>query len=250
MSKKKVLGTCHLCGSYGELTFEHVPPRAAFNNRPVIPMSHDQAFNLRPEELPKGPIQQRGMGDYTLCSSCNNRTGHWYGSSFVDWCYEGLTILQRTGGKPTLYHASYSYPLRIIKQIATMFFTVCSEIFRSKNEELVRFVLNPEITGLSPKYRFFTYYNLEGRLRFSAPVGILDIYKGTSSFIAEITFPPFGYVMTLDSLPPDRQVVEISGFARYGYNELASISRRFPVLQTYMPMPGDYRPYNPALQTK
>ena len=85
MSKKKILGKCHLCGSYGELTFEHVPPRAAFNNRPVIPMSHDQAFNLRPEESPKGPIQQRGMGGYTLCSNCNNRTGHWYGSSFVDW---------------------------------------------------------------------------------------------------------------------------------------------------------------------
>jgi hypothetical protein len=78
----------------------------------------------------------------------------------------------------------------------------------------------------------------------------MDVYKGTSSFIAEISYPPFGYVMTLDSLPPDKQVVEISGFARYGYYELASISRRFPVLQTYMPMPGDYRPYDPALQTK
>jgi hypothetical protein len=248
--RKKVEGTCHLCGSYGELTYEHVPPRAAFNNRPVIPISHDQAFKLRPEEAPKGPIQQRGMGGYTLCATCNNNTGAWYGSSFVDWCYEGLSVLQRTGGKPTLYHVSYSYPLRILKQIATMFFSVCSEAFRAKNEELVRFVLNRHTTGLSPKYRFFTYYNLEGRLRYSEPIGIMDIYKHTSILVAEISFPPFGYVMTLGSPAPDKQLVDISGFSQYGYNELASISRRFPVLQTYMPIPGDYRPYDPALQTR
>jgi hypothetical protein len=246
--KKQVIGHCHLCGDYGELTFEHVPPRAAFNNRPVIPMSHDQVFQLRPEQAPKGPIQQRGMGDYTLCASCNNRTGGWYGTSFVDWCYEGLTVLRRTGGNPTLYHVSYSYPLRILKQIATMFFSVCSEGFRAKNDELVRFVLNPWITGLSPKYRFITYYNLQGRLRYSGPIGLMDIYKGTSSFIAEISFPPFGYVLTLDSPRPDKRLVDISSFSRYGYNELSSISRRFPVLPTYMPMPGDYRHYDPALQ--
>lgn len=246
MARKKVVGTCHICGFYGELTFEHVPPRAAFNNRPVVALSHDQVFELRPEDAPKGPIQQRGMGSYTLCASCNNKTGHWYGKNFVDWCYEGLIVLQRTGGKPTLYCASYGYPLRIIKQIATMFFSVCSEDFRVKSEELVRFVLNPEITSLSPKFRFFTYYNLHGRLRYSGPVAIMDTERGASSFMAEISFPPFGYVMALDSMPHDKQLVDISGFSRYGYNELASISRRLSVLQTYMPMPGDYRPYNPV----
>lgn len=118
-----------------------------------------------------------------------------------------------------------------------MFFSVCSEDFRVKSEELVRFVLNPEITGLSPKFRFFTYYNLHGRLRYSGPVAIMDTERGASSFMAEISFPPFGYVMALDSMPHDKQLVDISGFSRYGYNELASISRRLSVLQTYMPMP-------------
>jgi hypothetical protein len=247
MSKKNILGNCHLCGTYGNLTFEHVPPRAAFNDKPVIALSFDDAFELRPEDAPKGPVQQRGMGKHTLCADCNNKTGHWYGGSFVDWCYEGLTILQGSKGKPTLYHSSYSYPLRIIKQIATMFFTACSDGFASKNEELVRFVLNKKITGLSPKYRFYTYYNIEGRLRFSNIVGLINIEEGTSSFISEITFPPFGYVMSLDSVPEDKQLVEISAFANYGYYELASISRRFSLLQTYMPSPGDYRPYDPAL---
>jgi hypothetical protein len=29
-------GVCHLCGVFGPLTFEHVPPRAAFNDRGVL----------------------------------------------------------------------------------------------------------------------------------------------------------------------------------------------------------------------
>lgn len=248
MGKRKIEGRCHLCGTYGPLTFEHIPPAAAFNKYPVIPLSHDQMFKLRPEESPKGPIQRRGMGAYTLCERCNNDTGAWYGYNFAHWCYEGMAILKRSGGNPTLFHVSYSYPLRILKQIVTMFFSLSTEQFRQKNEELVRFVLNKEMKYLSPQYKFFTYYNLEGRLRCSAPIAVLDTEKHTTSAFAEITFPPFGYVMTLGTPPPDDRLVDISGFARYGYYEYASISRRFPVLPTYMPMPGDYRPYKPALQ--
>ena len=31
-----MIGTCRLCGARGELTFEHVPPKAAFNDRGVL----------------------------------------------------------------------------------------------------------------------------------------------------------------------------------------------------------------------
>jgi hypothetical protein len=29
-------GLCHICGKYGKLSFEHSPPEAAFNNRPLV----------------------------------------------------------------------------------------------------------------------------------------------------------------------------------------------------------------------
>ncbi len=28
-------GICHICGDYGKLFFEHIPPEAAFNNHRV-----------------------------------------------------------------------------------------------------------------------------------------------------------------------------------------------------------------------
>src|SRR3712207_733867 len=89
------VGICHICGASGPLTFEHVPPQKAFNNKPVIVLPFD-ASHLGPDPLAhgaKGRVQQRGLGDYTLCARCNSVTGSWYGGDFVDWCYQGAVIL-------------------------------------------------------------------------------------------------------------------------------------------------------------
>lgn len=59
----RVVGICHICGIHGPLSFEHVPPRSAFNDRPVAAMPFEQALHLGPDDkLPKGEVQQRGMG--------------------------------------------------------------------------------------------------------------------------------------------------------------------------------------------
>lgn len=31
-------------------------------------------------------------------------TGGWYGKSFVDWCYRGMDVLERSGGRPPLIY--------------------------------------------------------------------------------------------------------------------------------------------------
>jgi hypothetical protein len=199
-------------------------------------------FDLGPDDPPSGRIQQRGMGGHTLCGKCNSDTGGWYGSAFANWCYQGLDILIRADGKPSLIYPHYVLPLRVIKQVATMFFTVCGPEFRDHNDDLVGFVLNPERRYLPDNYGFYVYYNLEGTYRFASPVAILNMNRGNHvSFFSEITFPPFGYVMTLDSEPPDSRLFPIRHFARYGYNEFESFEMRLPVLPTFLSIPGDYR---------
>ncbi len=49
MAKKRREGTCHICGCYGPLSFEHIPPHAAFNDRPVIRVEFEQAMSLGPD---------------------------------------------------------------------------------------------------------------------------------------------------------------------------------------------------------
>src|ERR1700688_5296960 len=68
-------GTCCLCGSYGKLSFEHFPPRKAFNENPVLYSEiQDWLAGGNPDKF-SGRKQRRGVGAYTLCESCNNRTG-------------------------------------------------------------------------------------------------------------------------------------------------------------------------------
>jgi hypothetical protein len=241
MSRKRPEGVCRICGREGPLSFEHIPPKAAFNDRPVIVLKFEETLKLGPDEVAKGPIQQRGMGYYTLCEQCNNNTGAWYGKQFIDWCYQGMEILRRTNGNPSLINLNYLLPLPILKQIVTMFFSVHPETFSIPNEELVRFILNKEEKYLSPKYRFFVYFNTRGRPRSFGGGGLLNFDTGSITIISEITFPPFGYVMTINSGSPDPRLAEITHFAQYGYKEFVVMEVKLPVLPTYLPTPGDYR---------
>lgn len=70
---KNHFGKCALCGKECELTFEHVPPRAAFNSTPARPVSGNEIFKEEvindKERMPwdteglKYQNQQQGMAD-------------------------------------------------------------------------------------------------------------------------------------------------------------------------------------------
>ncbi len=109
--RKKQIGICRICGQEGELSFEHIPPRAAFNNKRTIQLQFDEALALGPDEPVRGSVQQGGVGGYTLCPRCNNNSGKWYGPYFVDWCYQGMHLLNKTKGRPTLIYLHHLFPL-------------------------------------------------------------------------------------------------------------------------------------------
>lgn len=242
MSRKKVEGICHLCGAFGPLSFEHVPPRAAFNDRPVLLQTIEQAMEHGLSNVGRrGRVSQRGAGGYTLCGRCNNKTGRWYGSRFAAWCHQGLETLARTEGKPSLVYLHYLLPLAILKQVVTMFFSVNSEWFREKHPDLEAFVLDKERRFLSPHYRFFVYYHFQGAGRRAGVSGWLDMEGGRTRLLSELAFPPFGYVMTFGDEAPHAEMFEITHFARYGYQEFAVTEVKLPLLETHLPLPGDYR---------
>jgi len=45
MSRRSVEGTCHISGVHGKLSFEHVPPKKAFNNKRVVKVGFDEAMS-------------------------------------------------------------------------------------------------------------------------------------------------------------------------------------------------------------
>jgi hypothetical protein len=82
-------GICHICGAYGKLSYEHVPPSAAFNDKPVLYTTLLKILQRGDLDGLTGKKLQRGAGANKLCEKCNATTGHWYGAAFADWAYQG-----------------------------------------------------------------------------------------------------------------------------------------------------------------
>jgi hypothetical protein len=247
MARAKEYGECSICGVEGRLSYEHVPPRRAFNNRSVVKMKlGEHILSLGAAEIGKGEILQKGLGEYTLCERCNNSTGSWYAADFVAWCYQGMDILRRTNGKPTLIYLNYLLPLRIIKQVITMFFTVSEGRIGKAYPYMRKFVLDKEKKYLPPDFRIFVYYSIEGRFRWTGNSLFVEFGENLGfNDCLELSFPPFGYYMSCNGAsPPYKKQFEITHFANYSYNEFAVKEMYLPVLPTWSMIPGDYRSKN------
>jgi hypothetical protein len=235
-------GNCHLCGKYGPLSFEHLPPRSAFNDQPVLLGSIDSVWDAGMDETKvKGKIQQRGAGAYTLCGWCNSFTGRNYAPAFTAWCRQGMEIMYRASGRPSLIYMNYLMPLSVLKQICTMFFSVNGPRFREKQPWLEHFVLDRESQALPDKYRIYAYFKGAGPLRSSGVAGWLRADSGQMLALSEISFPPYGYVLCFDDVRPHPDLYDITFFRRFRYGQFGVVNLRLPVLPTHLPLPGDYR---------
>jgi len=232
---KKKEGHCHICGKFGALTKEHVPPQKAFNDKKIISATSDKAEELRYDEKPEGMFLQGGVHFFSLCRTCNNAMGRWYGGEYVHFAKFAMYLGSLTQNNPPNINVT-GYPLRLIKQIVSMFFSINPKL-RLSNPELVNFVLDKEKKCLPEKIRIFGFYNFEGNLRYNR----IAIGGKNMSVFSEFAYPPLGFVMTYNNtLPPDDRMYDISFFAESGYDEKISFELKMPTLPTYLDVPGTY----------
>lgn len=235
-------GICHICGTYGVLSFEHVPPRSAFNKDAVRLETLEQQLERGLGTNSRGRVQQRGAGEFTLCERCNNSTGDWYVPAFADWCMQGADVLLRSGLDPKLIYLHEIYPLRVLKQVLVMAFSVNHARWRLEHPELESFVLNPERRGLPNNYSVFAYYTQDRTLRrIPDRMFIMSLYGGLVQRVTEISHFPYGYVITTDGSRPDDRFCEITHFQRYDYDEVEAAPLHLNFLPTVIDLPLDYR---------
>jgi hypothetical protein len=218
------------------LSFEHVPPREAYNDFPVVRQSLDEAF------AGYAPIEQRrGRGEYALCTKCNSETGGWYGGAFVEFVKQALEQRHYQNGKPSMIYMGEIEPLRVGKQILTMFLATCGPGFREKNSELANLVLDANARVLPPRYKLYAFWMGKGFARQSGVASQMHLATNRSSTVAEVVHWPFGYLLEFSGHRFDQRPVDISDFLSFELNDRRSINRRLPVLPTLWSMPGDYR---------
>ena len=242
---KKNYGICALCGKYGRLTYEHIPPKSSFNSQPSHVVTGDALItsnNRFPWDLSgiRYNNLQQGVGRYSLCSQCNNDTGEWYGNEYALIAKEAHNAIISNAG---VFKIEKLYPLRFLKQVLSMFCSVnsgCSDKTMSPLKELV---INKQKKGLDKqKYKlcmYFTKSKLAKQTGFSV-VG--NIQTGIFTTLSEITSYPLGYALYLDPIENRHYMgFDITSFADFSYEEYGKAT--FPLFLTEMNswLPADYR---------
>ena len=262
--KRKHYGSCRVCGKNGELTFEHIPPRVAFNRYPVAGERIWKLINVHPGNYPSYVHRdfQGGFGRHALCASCNNGIGSKYAASFGHWAKQCLSIEGRIDARTrVIQRATFDiFPLRVIKQICLMFLCFNEDDFGSFHPEIAAFVSDPDRRLLPPRIRVSAYILQNNKLRFARgmvpktvkpeqmnPDGILTMIDEAAEIAAnweaptEIAFPPLGYAMTFGEDEADGQRANISSFAEYSFDDRETVVLDFPVLPVHTWYYGDYR---------
>jgi hypothetical protein len=235
-------GPCKLCLAEGKLTFEHIPPEAAGNDQKVISAAFEEWFSPT-KWTGKGAQQQRGAGDHTLCADCNNRvTGRWYVPEYVKWAQAALGLLQSIPPEAKMAELEINggFPLRFIKQVVAMLFSVNSIEFAQKNRELAKFVLERDAVGLPEGHEVYLALVRGRMMRGVGLAGVLDTASGNSYGITEVAFPPFGHSMRIGEITPE-PLGRITEFATVGYDDRRKVVLRVLVGEVFSPYPGDYR---------
>ncbi len=242
--RDKPLGTCAICGEIGPLSFEHVPPRAAFNDRQVllVDTQHWLANLESGESDTRLKRQPKGAGAFTLCRRCNADTGAWYGRRYAQWAYQGMTNLLAAPAGSSLALPYHVFPQPVFKQALCMFASACGPTLCGKNPALIRYILNRDATDYPGPFRLYCYLMSpeSTRARQLGMSGVLNL-GGANHLLSEIAFPPFGYVLSEDATPIDSRLVDITEFFRHRYNEFRTLHLRLPVLEINSVYPGDYR---------
>lgn len=237
---KDNFGSCALCGKYEKLSFEHIPPRSALNNKPINIHRFDNIYDSGSKFFGKHTTSHKGFGFYTLCEKCNNSTGAWYSPYFAEFVIQGMKIIQNQAKGSRFICGNYKIrPLNVLKQILTMFMSADHSGELLSQKELADFILNKEAIILPSRYKVYLYFTLSRLKRLLGYSYIQDPGEEIKKW-SEINFQPFGYLLTDDSPPAHNEMLDISFFGKYGYCDEGAIELNVPYLPVNSSIIGTY----------
>ena len=249
--KRKPFGKCAICGKIDYLTAEHIPPQKAFNYNKIFVATSITDEDIVKKEISDSntKIHQSGFKLFTLCESCNKNTGSWYGRAYKEFVNQFTPILTKYNGKPNhIFRGGLVniYPLRVIKQILSMF---CSVNENDPDiDDLRAFVYNKNESGTLGNYHLYMYVNASV-YNLVLPFNIGSLYTADmSKFISdvklsEIVTYPLGFALchksTWDTNDLDK-LVEITKFSQYAYDFKGNLVLDIIIKERLSSCPGGF----------
>jgi len=254
--KRTKLGICKLCKEEKELTYEHIPPRSAFNkNTKFYKLNSSEYFKNAKEYVdgslkPKSRKEQGGVGDFCLCVNCNSYLGSKYVRDYKKLSEISYSIINKYPvAKCYEFDIAEINLLKFIKQIIAIFICSNDTSFTKNYPGLIEFVLDEKSNYLPERYSVYMYLNDEGNIRS----GNLT-FTSSHGAICEFTYKPFGFVLSIDNPNQIMELSNITDFKKFNpffkYAEIMIMLNKYP---TIYPFPMDYRNYeeiNNTLKSK
>jgi len=242
MAKKEQIGTCSICGENIKLSFEHFPPLAARNNLPVMIQDYNHLTPIgNPYLYGKAIRSNRGMGGYKLCEPCNNNTGSWYAEEYSRIVNSNLEEIIEQNQKSLINFKTKIKPLNFLKQI--LIFHLCADQELGTIRKVLdskKLILTKAKNDISNEIGVYMYATFSEKHR---NIGICTMFSSQLTGIvnySEFNFHPFGFLLTLNSVPPNYELFDITKFANYKYNEEVEIEFNLPNLPVKTTRVGHY----------
>lgn len=239
-----IKGICKLCLNEKELTYEHFPPRSAFNKNTRFYRinSSDYYENFQKYNKSrkiKAKINQGGLGDYCLCEECNNYLGFSYVNDYVNFAKICSSIIKQSDEFKSISFKFKKEEVNLkyfLKQVISIFICNNEAWFTQSYPELLKFVKDKDSSFLPEKYRFYLYLNEEGRFK-NGNWSMTNIHGE----VCEFTFPPFGIILSINNSEKIYEASEITAFKNYDDILLDEFNITLNKYPTYSPFPLDFR---------
>jgi hypothetical protein len=231
-----------VCGRDAGLTFQHLPPKSAFNSDPPRVFGLDEWL---------GRERDAEGGAYTLCRACNDNAVAWYLPEFAKWRRAAAELIA-TGpldadlnGDPrpswTTAELIGVRPARFLKQAVTMLLAIAPAGFAaSEHPALGKYARDAGRTGLPDRYQVYLTLYRGPFARFVGYSAQLDVDTGRSEELIELAYPPFSCVLSLNG-EVAIETTNISGFADLPVDETCIVDLDLLNGFGHTPFPGDFR---------
>ncbi len=226
--KKKEFGVCVICNEYGELTYEHIPPKSAGNSKPKLVKSHEHLFDETSYFFGKSKKINKGFGKNCLCENCNNFLGSNYVNDYVDFVNQCLEQINKSPSFENFkVYEFHIKPLNVFKQIFSMFVCLNQDVFSEDEKKVIKdFILRREIKAFIENYNIYVFNTFS---KFDKWCGLQVVSNNGKLFrCSEIAFKPFGFQMTFDSEPTNQIFQIINCFINFDIDQKVQIQIPIP----------------------
>lgn len=230
---------CAICGKRSKLTNEHLPPKKAFNDSPLLAFCMDRTLSLRSGQASWGREGSTiGRHLKRLCARCNGRTGSWYGTDYRDFVKVAAEMRIPPGLRGDLTFEGR--PAAVAKEALVCICTSAGPDLTNEHEELRKLILSNKYRSRPQDFRLWVYLRaMEGGHQTGRTV-IGKIHSGEVKVVAEFSHWPVGWVLSWrdQELP---ELCEITHWLNMEYKQRRTLTISVPRLWTLTGHPLDYR---------